>query len=66
LRARLEIDKSAKRLGNYFGATVELMKVLARACGHHHFGELSTQDLTTWNADIAKLTGIQYAGVGAP
>jgi hypothetical protein len=23
-------------------------------------------DLTTWKADIAKLTGIQYAGVEAP
>ena len=66
LRARLEIDKSTKRLGNYFGATVELMKVLARACGHRHLGELSVHDLTTWNADISKLTGIQYAGVGAP
>jgi len=66
LRARLEIDQSAKRLSNYFGATVELMKVLARACGHHHLRELSVHDLTTWNADIAKLTGIQYAGVEAP
>ncbi len=66
LRARLEIDKSAHRLSNYFGATVELMQVLARACGHDHLRDLSVHDLTTWNADIAKLTGIQYAGVGAP
>jgi len=66
LRARLEIDKSAQRLHNYFGATVELMKVLARACGHDHLRDLSVHDLTTWNADIAKLTGIQYAGVEAP
>jgi glutamate synthase domain-containing protein 2 len=66
LRARLQIDQSAKRLENYFGATVELMKVLARACGHHHLRDLSAHDLTTWSADIAKLTGIQYAGVEAP
>ncbi len=66
LRARLEIDKSAEQLARYLGATVELMKVLARACGHHHLGEFTTHDLTTWNADIAKLTGIQYAGVEAP
>ena len=66
LRARLEIDKSAQRLHNYFGATVELMKALARACGHGHLRDLSVHDLTTWNADIAKLTGIQYAGVEAP
>jgi glutamate synthase domain-containing protein 2 len=66
LRARLQIDESAQRLGNYLGATVELMKVLARACGHDHLRHLSVHDLTTWSADIAKLTGIQYAGVEAP
>ncbi len=42
------------------------MKVLARACGHGHLTDFSTSDLTTWNADIAKLTGIQYAGVEPP
>jgi len=66
LRARLQIDASAERLGSYFGATVELMKVLARACGHDHLRDLGVHDLTTWKADIAKLTGIQYAGVEAP
>ena len=66
LRARLQVDASAERLGSYFGATVELMKVLARACGHDHLRDLSVHDLTTWKADIAKLTGIQYAGVEAP
>ena len=66
LRGRLQIDESAKQLHNYFSATVELMKVLARACGHGHLGDFTPHDLTTWNADIAKLTGIAYAGVGAP
>jgi glutamate synthase domain-containing protein 2/nitrite reductase/ring-hydroxylating ferredoxin subunit len=66
LRARLDVDESARQLSNYFGATVELMKVLARACGHHHLNDFAPHDLTTWNADIAKLTGIQYAGVAAP
>jgi glutamate synthase domain-containing protein 2 len=66
LRARLEIEKSARQLERYLGATVELMKVLARACGRRHLSELVIHDLTTWNADIAKLTGIQYAGVEAP
>jgi glutamate synthase domain-containing protein 2 len=66
LRARFEIEKSARRLERYLGATVELMKVLARACGHRHLTDFAVHDLTTWNADIAKLTGIQYAGVEAP
>jgi glutamate synthase domain-containing protein 2 len=66
LRARLEVDTSALRLARYFGATVELMKVLARACGHRHLSEFTLSDLTTWSTEIAKLTGIRYAGVKAP
>ncbi|MEM7532497.1 MAG: glutamate synthase-related protein [Chloroflexota bacterium] len=63
LRARLEIRKSAVRLKTYLEATVELMEVLARACGHRHFNQFSLDDLTTWNRDIAYLTGVKYAGV---
>lgn len=63
LRARIEIQKSAKQLQNYLEATVELMGVLARACGHSHFSQFSIDDLTTWNRDIAYLTGVQYGGV---
>ncbi len=63
LRARLLVDRSARRLANYFDATVELMKVLARACGHAHLRGFSTTDLTTWKRDIACLTGVRYAGV---
>jgi glutamate synthase domain-containing protein 2 len=66
LRARFEIEKSARQLANYLGATVELMQVLARACGHRDLRDFRVHDLSTWNADIAKLTGIQYAGVEAP
>ena len=63
LRARLKIEQSALQLKNYFEATTELMQVLARACGHSHFNEFNTNDLTTLNRDIAYLTGIQYSGV---
>ena len=63
LRERLEIRKSAVQLKTYLEATVELMEVLARACGHSHFNQFSIDDLTTWNRDIAYLTGVKYAGV---
>ena len=63
MRRRLEIAKSAKRLENYFRATVDLMKILARACGHDRLSKMSMDDLTTWNRDIAYLTGVKYAGV---
>lgn len=64
LRARLDIQASARQLRNYLSATVELMKVLARACGHDHLNGLAPSDLTTWKREISDLTGISYAGVG--
>ncbi len=63
LRARLMVEKSAKQLHNYFAATTELMKILARACGHSHLNQFCSDDLTTWKRDIAYLTGVHYAGV---
>lgn len=63
LRRRLEIDKSAAQLTNFFQATVGLMKVLARACGHDHLNEFELRDLTTYDRDLAYLTGVPYAGV---
>jgi len=47
----------------YFEATVELMNILARACGHAHLNQFCPDDLTTWKRDIAYLTGVNYAGV---
>lgn len=64
LRARLIIDKSAKQLANFFVSSVKLMQVMARACGHDHLNKLVIDDLTTFNKDMAELTGIAYAGVG--
>jgi glutamate synthase domain-containing protein 2 len=66
LRERLVVEASAQRLRNFLTASVELMKVLARACGHDHLSRFSQDDLTTWNRDMAALTGIRFAGVGRP
>jgi glutamate synthase domain-containing protein 2 len=63
LRARLDIERSAQQLCNYFTATVDLMKVLARGCGHARLEQFVQSDLTTWKREIARLTGIHYAGV---
>ena len=65
LRARLIVDESARRLANFLQASIELMQVLARACGHSHLRDFSPTDLTTWKRDIASLTGVRYAGIGA-
>jgi glutamate synthase domain-containing protein 2 len=63
LRARLPVDMAAERLARFFGAAVELMVVLARAAGHDHLARFRKEDLTTFSADMARLTGIEYGGI---
>jgi glutamate synthase domain-containing protein 2 len=63
LRSRLIIEDAALRLQRFFNASVELMQVLARACGHTHLNQFCPHDLTTWDRDMAYLTGVNYAGV---
>ena len=65
LRKRLIIDESAARLEKFFGASVELLKVLSRACGHSHLNEFELNDLTTWKQEMSDLAGIPFAGVGS-
>lgn len=62
LRQRLNIEKSATQLSNFFSASTELMKVMARACGHTHLNQFSKDDLATWNREMAHLSGVNYAG----
>jgi glutamate synthase domain-containing protein 2 len=64
LRRRLVIEESARRLSNFLTASVELMQVLARACGHSHLNQFNIDDLTTWKKEVSTLTGIAYGGVG--
>ncbi|MEO1035359.1 MAG: glutamate synthase-related protein [Pseudomonadota bacterium] len=63
LRSRLIVDQAAKRLARYFHASIELMQVLARACGHDHLSKFCRDDLTTFDRQMSELTGIAYGGV---
>ncbi|MCM4171951.1 glutamate synthase [Arenibacter sp. TNZ] len=63
LRSRLIIDSSAKQLHNFFDATNDLIKVIARACGHDDFAKFNFDDLSTFDHDMHRLTGINYAGI---
>ena len=63
LRARLPVNEAAERLARFFGASVDLMKVLARAAGHDHLSQFNIEDLTTFDDKMARLTGIAYGGV---
>ena len=65
LRARLPVDVAAQRLARFFEAAVELMAVLARAAGHGHLREFNSDDLTTFDIDMARLAGVAYGGVSA-
>ena len=64
LRERLPVEEAAQRLSRFFGASVELMQVMARACGHAHLGAFEQSDLTTWQEQMARLSGVTFCGVG--
>jgi glutamate synthase domain-containing protein 2/nitrite reductase/ring-hydroxylating ferredoxin subunit len=63
LRQRLVIDDAAQRLTRFLRATVELMTVLAGACGHRHLSELTLDDLTTFDREMHHLAGVPYGGL---
>ncbi|MDB9845775.1 glutamate synthase-related protein [Acidimicrobiales bacterium] len=63
LRLRLIIDDAAARLARFFEASVELMAVLAQACGHDSLSGFTVDDLTTFDRTIADLAGVPWGGV---
>lgn len=63
LVSRVIVDKSAQQLENFFTASVELMKVMARACGHDHLSKFNANDLTTWKKEMTELSGVAYGGL---
>ncbi len=62
LRQRLNIEKSSTQLHNFFDASVELMQVMARACGHNDLSHFTQNDLATWKREMAELSGVNYSG----
>jgi len=64
LRHRLKVDEAVSRLARFPLSLNDLIKVLARACGHHHVRELNPDDLSTWQKEMAELSGVTFSGVG--
>jgi glutamate synthase domain-containing protein 2/CDGSH-type Zn-finger protein len=62
LRKKLDIDVAARRLANFLEAGVELMQVMARACGHDHLCRFHKDDIASWDRDLAELAGIEWSG----
>ena len=63
LRKLINIEKCSQQLCNFFEASVELMQVMARACGHSHLNQLNKDDLATWHHDMARLSGVAFSGI---
>ena len=63
LRKMLDVQIGSEKLARYFEASVELMQVLARACGHKNLSDFNYKDITTWKREMAELSGIKFAGV---
>ena len=62
LRKKLNIENSSVQLHNFFSASVELMQVMARACGHDDLKKFNQDDIATWNKQMAELSGIAFSG----
>ena len=60
---RLVVEKSARQLANFLDASVHLMQVMARACGHDHLSKLCVDDLVTWKKEMSDLSGVSFGGV---
>lgn len=66
LRARLNVDLSAKRLENFLRVTTDELRAFARLAGHDDVHDLSTADLRTTNTEIAQYTPIAHVGEPEP
>ena len=63
LRKRLDVELGAERLARFFESAVQLMKVMARACGHDNLGKFNKADLTTWKREMHELSGVAFGGL---
>ncbi len=61
LRARLDVDESARWLANYLRVSTEELKDFARLTGHDSVHKLSVGDLVTTNSEISVHTSIPHA-----
>jgi len=65
LRQRLQVDRSAEQLARFLSSSVDLMKVMARACGHDRLSAFNRDDIATWHYDLARLSDIPFTGIAA-
>lgn len=61
LRARLQIEESAKRLENFLNVTREELITFARIAGHSDLHDLNVRDLCTVSSELSGHTNIRHA-----
>jgi methylamine---glutamate N-methyltransferase subunit C len=60
LRQRFDVEKSSKRLNNFFEAMTVQMTDFARMCGKRRLHDLGLDDIATNSSEIAATTGIGH------
>jgi glutamate synthase domain-containing protein 2 len=65
LRARLDVELSARRVENFLVAVTRELEDFARLTGNSDVHRLTTDDLRTTSSEIADHTTIKHAGVSA-
>lgn len=60
LRARLDIDKSAARVANFFKVYSDELKTFARLTGNSKISGIGVEDLCTTNSEVSNFTEISH------
>ncbi|MFZ4526527.1 MAG: glutamate synthase-related protein [Chlorobium sp.] len=60
LRSRLDVDKSALRVANFFNAVTEELRDFARLTGNDNVHHLSLADICTTNSEISGHTSLEH------
>lgn len=60
LRARLDVEAGAERVGNFLRVSLEELKMFARITGHQSLSGLSAADLCTVSSEISRYTNIRH------
>lgn len=60
LRARLDVERSAKRVANFFETSTQELKEFARLTGNDNIHKLTPADLCTTNSEISNHAGIEH------
>ena len=61
LRKRLDTERAAERVANYFACSAGELKTFGRITGHDDIHDLSVKDLCTVNSEISGHTNIPHA-----